>query len=146
LSGCLMYCGVTVRPSEKLSEGANIKPGSKSLFFGSPPYFYFRFRLYGHRDGRFCRTVGQTLLCWASCCERKQTHSRLSPAMPVSVLRGISKLNIKIHVKAAFYRQNSLLFLVENKLSLVIADRSWHSVSQKQRDLFRCFDAEITPV
>ena len=23
------------------------------LFFGSPPYFYFRFRLYGHRDGRF---------------------------------------------------------------------------------------------
>jgi len=23
-------------------------------FFGSPPYFYFRFRLYGHQDGRFC--------------------------------------------------------------------------------------------
>ena len=22
--------------------------------FGSLPYFYFRFRLYGHRDGRFC--------------------------------------------------------------------------------------------
>jgi len=21
--------------------------------FGSPPYFYFRFRLYGHQDGRF---------------------------------------------------------------------------------------------
>jgi len=57
-----MYCGETVRPSEKLSEGVNRKPGSKSSFFGSPPYFYFRFRLYGHRDGRFCRTVGQTLL------------------------------------------------------------------------------------
>ena len=26
----------------------------QSWFFGSPPYFYFRFRLYGHRDGRFC--------------------------------------------------------------------------------------------
>ena len=62
LSGCLMYCSKTVRPSEKLSEGVNRKPGSKSWFFGSAPYFYFRFRLYGHRDGRFCRTVGQTLL------------------------------------------------------------------------------------
>jgi len=35
-------------------------------FFGSPPYFYFRFRLYGHRDGRFClifvRTAQQSLL------------------------------------------------------------------------------------
>ena len=28
-----MYCGEMVRPSEKLSEGANRKPGSKSLFF-----------------------------------------------------------------------------------------------------------------
>ena len=26
----------------------------KKLIFWSPPYFYFRFRLYGHRDGRFC--------------------------------------------------------------------------------------------
>jgi len=35
-------------------------------FFGSPPYFYFRFRLYGHRDGRFClifaRTAQQSVL------------------------------------------------------------------------------------
>jgi len=30
LSGCLMHCGETVRPSEKLSEGANRKPGPKS--------------------------------------------------------------------------------------------------------------------
>jgi len=57
-----LYCGKTVRPSQKVSEGVNRKPGSKSSFFWSPPYFYFRFRLYGHRDGRFCRTVGQTLL------------------------------------------------------------------------------------
>ena len=25
-----------------------------SSFFGSPPHFYFRFRLHGHRHGRFC--------------------------------------------------------------------------------------------
>ena len=36
------------------SEGVNRKPGSKSWFFVSPPYFYFRFHLYGHQDGRFC--------------------------------------------------------------------------------------------
>ena len=44
----VLYCGKTVRPSDKLSEGVNRKPGSKSWFFGSPPYFYFRFRLYCH--------------------------------------------------------------------------------------------------
>jgi len=27
----------------------NRKLGSKSWFFGSPPYFYFRFRTVGHR-------------------------------------------------------------------------------------------------
>ena len=55
LSVCnVLYCGETIRPSEKVSEGVNRKPGSKSSFFGSPPYFYFRFRRYGHRDGRFC--------------------------------------------------------------------------------------------
>ena len=54
LSVCnVLYCGKTVRPSEKVSEGVNRKPGSKSSFFGSPPYFYFRFWLYSHRDGRF---------------------------------------------------------------------------------------------
>jgi len=26
----------------------------QSWFFGSPPYFYFRFHLYGHLDSRFC--------------------------------------------------------------------------------------------
>ena len=50
----VLYCGKTVRPSQKVSEGVSRKPGSKSSFFGSPPYFYFRFRRYGHRDGRFC--------------------------------------------------------------------------------------------
>jgi len=55
LSVCnVLYCGQTVHPSEKVSEGVNRKPGSKSSFFGSPPYFYFRFRCYGHCDGRFC--------------------------------------------------------------------------------------------
>ena len=56
----VLYCGETVRPSEKVSEGVNRKPGSKSLFFGSPPYFYFRFRRYGHRDGRFCLIFART--------------------------------------------------------------------------------------
>jgi len=55
LSVCdILYCGKTVHPSEKVSEGVNRKPGSKSSFLGSPPYFYFRFRHYGHQDGRFC--------------------------------------------------------------------------------------------
>ena len=49
----VLYCGKTVRPSKKVSEGVNRKPGSKSSFLGSPPYFYFRFRRYGHQDGRF---------------------------------------------------------------------------------------------
>jgi len=68
LSVCLwlLYRGKTVRPSKKVSEGVNRKPGSKSLFFGSLPYFYFRFHRYGHRDGRFClifaRTAKQSVL------------------------------------------------------------------------------------
>jgi len=41
LSVCnVLYCGKTVRPSEKLSEGVNRKPGSKSWFFGSPPFLH----------------------------------------------------------------------------------------------------------
>jgi len=62
----VLYCGKTVRPSEKLPEGVNRKPGSKSSFFGSPPYFYFQFRRYGHRHRRFClifaRTAQQSVL------------------------------------------------------------------------------------
>jgi len=62
----VLYCGETVRPSEKVSEGVNRKPGSKNSFFGSLPYLYFRFRRYGHRDGRFClifvRTAKQPVL------------------------------------------------------------------------------------
>ena len=56
----VLYCGKTVRPSEKLSEGVNRKPGSKNWFFGSAPYFYFRFHRYGHRDGRFCLIFART--------------------------------------------------------------------------------------
>ena len=59
-----MYCGETVRPSQKLSEGVNRKAAVD--FFGSPPYYYFWFCLYGHRDGRFCiifaRTAQQSVL------------------------------------------------------------------------------------
>ena len=67
LSVCnVLYCGEMVRSSEKVSEGVNRKPGSKSSFFGSLPYLYFRFRRYGHRDGRFClifaRTAKQSVL------------------------------------------------------------------------------------
>ena len=40
--------------------------GRKVHFFGSPPYFYFRFCRYGHQDGRFClifaRTAKQSVL------------------------------------------------------------------------------------
>jgi len=51
---CLMYCGEMVRPSKNLSEGVNGKPGSKSSFLGSLPYFYFWFCRYGHHDCHFC--------------------------------------------------------------------------------------------
>ena len=57
---CLMYCGETVRFRKKVSEGVNSKPGPKSSFFGSPPYFYFRFRRYVRRDGRFCLIFAST--------------------------------------------------------------------------------------
>jgi len=56
----VLYCGETVRPSEKVYEGVNRKPGSKSSFFGSPPYFYFRFRRYCHPNGRFCLIFART--------------------------------------------------------------------------------------
>jgi len=40
--------------------------GQKVDFLGSSPYFYFRFPLYGHWDGRFClifvRTAQRSLL------------------------------------------------------------------------------------
>ena len=49
----VLYCGKTVHPSQKVSEGVNRKPGSKSSFFRSLPYFYFRFCSYGPLDGRF---------------------------------------------------------------------------------------------
>jgi len=35
----VLYCCETVRPSEKLSEGVNKKPGSKSLFWGVAAIF-----------------------------------------------------------------------------------------------------------
>jgi len=35
----VLYCGKTVRPSKKLSEGVNRKPGSKSRFFSVAAIF-----------------------------------------------------------------------------------------------------------
>ena len=55
-----------VKTEEKLLWRAYRKSPTLFRFFGSPPYFYFRFRLYGHRDGRFClifaRTAQQSVL------------------------------------------------------------------------------------
>jgi len=34
--------------------------GQKVYFFGSPPYFSFRFCLYGHQDGRLCLIFART--------------------------------------------------------------------------------------
>ena len=34
--------------------------GQKVDFFGSPPYFYFQFRRYGHQDSRFCFIFART--------------------------------------------------------------------------------------
>jgi len=46
--------------AKKVSEGVNTKPGSKSSFFGSPPYFYFRFGHCSHPDGRLCLIFART--------------------------------------------------------------------------------------
>jgi len=55
-----------VKTEEKLLWRAYRKSSTLFRFFGSPPYFYFRFHLYGHRDGRFClifaRTAQQSVL------------------------------------------------------------------------------------
>jgi len=55
-----------VKIEETLLWRAYRKSSTLFRFFGSPPYFYFRFRLYGHRDGRFClifaRTAQQSVL------------------------------------------------------------------------------------
>ena len=43
-----------VKIEEKLLWRVYKKSPTLFRFFGLPPYFYFRFCLYGHRDGRFC--------------------------------------------------------------------------------------------
>ena len=43
-----------VKIEEKLLQRAYRNSPTLFRFFGSSPYFYFWFRLYGHRDGRFC--------------------------------------------------------------------------------------------
>ena len=106
LSVCnVLYCGKTVRPSQKVSEGVNKKPGSKSSFFRSPPYFYFRFRRYGHRDGRFClifaRTAKQLVL------DGRNLLSRSKPCAYCRILRSELKPGVVLaldlcSVKACF--------------------------------------------
>ena len=49
-----------VKIEEKLLCRAYRKSSMLFRFFGSSPYFYFRFRLYGHRDGRFCLIFART--------------------------------------------------------------------------------------
>ena len=48
-----------IKIEEKLLWRAYRKSPTIFRFFGSPPYFYFRFRLYGHRDGRFCLIIAR---------------------------------------------------------------------------------------
>jgi len=49
-----------VKIEEKLLWRAYRKSPAFFRFFGSPPYFYFRFCLYGHLDGRFCLIFART--------------------------------------------------------------------------------------
>jgi len=49
-----------IKIEEKLLWKAYRKSSTLFQFFGSPPYFYFRFRLYGHRDSRFCVIFAST--------------------------------------------------------------------------------------
>jgi len=49
-----------VKLEEKLLWRAYRKSSTLFRFLGLPPYFYFRFRLYGHRNGRFCLVLART--------------------------------------------------------------------------------------
>jgi len=55
-----------VKTEEKLLWGPIGSHQRSFDFLGLPPYFYFWFHLYGHRDGRFClifaRTAQQSVL------------------------------------------------------------------------------------
>jgi len=82
LSVCRLWRFVCCK---KLSEGANRKPGSKSWFFGSPPLVYFRFRLYGHRDGRFCLIFART--AQRSVIDGTNGHSSSKPCAYCQIVR-----------------------------------------------------------
>jgi len=49
-----------IKIEEKLLWRAYRKSSMLFRFFGSSPYFYFRFRLYSHRDGHFCLIFART--------------------------------------------------------------------------------------
>ena len=45
---------ISLKRKETLLWRAYRKSPTLFRFFGSPPYFYFRFCVYGHQDGRYC--------------------------------------------------------------------------------------------
>jgi len=49
-----------IKIEEKLLWTAYRKSPTLFRFFGSPPYFYFRFHVYGHQDGRYCLIFART--------------------------------------------------------------------------------------
>jgi len=60
LSSSVTFCIVAKRyvlPKNCLKEWIG---NQSQKVLGSPPYFYFRFRRYGHRDGRFCLIFART--------------------------------------------------------------------------------------
>jgi len=49
-----------VKMEEKLLWRGYRKSSMLFRFFGSPPYFYFRFHIYGHQDSRSCLIFART--------------------------------------------------------------------------------------
>jgi len=110
LSVCdVLYCGKTIRLAKKCLKEWIGNQGQKVHFFGSPPHFYFRFRRYGHRDGRFC-------LIFA--CTAKQSvldgRNGLSSSKPCAYFRivrsSVSSVCLSVRVLRNSAKLNSLSF------------------------------------
>jgi len=93
-----------VKIEEKLLWRADRKSPTLFRFFGSPSYFYFRCRLYGHLDGRFClifaRTAQQSVLdgtnrlsCFKRCAYCRIVHR--ADIFAIAQLSCLSKLVIR---------------------------------------------------
>ena len=67
LSGCLMYCGETVRPSEKLSEGAKMKLGQRVDFLGRRCISTSGFAYMATETAVFAVWSAKPCFSWASC-------------------------------------------------------------------------------